>query len=167
MKIKIQSDVSMFKKMVAQICFLMMVFVFTSLLFASEENSQGKGLVFDTAYHDFGVAMEGDVLHCTFSGHNRNTHPITIKRVVSNCPCVTAVSAQNTVAPGETCVITLDLDTKDTSGFLAKQVFINTDSAITPIVTLSATVVVEAVDKKKRSSKMTWLEKLNPFKNKD
>ena len=103
--------------------------------------------VFDRIEHQFGPISEGRVHQFTIPLKNALGRPLHILSVEATCVYMEASIDRRTVAPGETAMLTVLLDTDGNLGKLVKIVEIMTDSASEPhILTVRGTIVHREYD---------------------
>ena len=143
------------------ISFLLLVVLIMAPLVVYAEGD--GGLHFEKTLHDFKERKEGDILTFTFKATNESAKPITVKRVITNCSCITAEVSTEKVAPRQACTVSVRLDTTKRIGELLKRVYLHTDSTITPAISLT----LQASVKKKSHSWLAKLRNLFPLKKRN
>lgn len=80
------------------------------------------GLRFDSTIWNFGSVKPGFRKTHEFLFENTNNKPITLSKVKANCACLKVVQFTEKVAPGESGVIKVSLDTKGLQGYITKKI---------------------------------------------
>lgn len=87
----------------------------------AEDDPKGK-IVFEDEYHDFGRAVEGDILTHRFKFSNVGRGVTTLTGIKSSCGCTVATATLKPYQAGEESTLTVTVDTKDKKGFITKTV---------------------------------------------
>jgi hypothetical protein len=82
---------------------------------------------FDTLFHDFGKAKEGDQVETSFTLTNVGTEPVLIKSHAVQCGCTTPTYSKAPIMPGESTVIKVGFNTNGKVGNNTKTVTLNTN----------------------------------------
>jgi len=91
---------------------------------------------------DAGEVVKGEVIRAKFEVENTGEYPLVIAEVKGSCSCTVAGKPEDPIAPGESGIITADVDTERTSaGLITKSVRIvaNTEPSVTEVA-IKATV---------------------------
>ena len=95
--------------------------------------------------YDFGRVTQGNSYETEFILTNQGKSNLNIRKIKSNCGCLTYTIKKYDLAPNETVKLVLNLNTKDRRGGQIKNVTIYTNDPIDPtqLVTIKANVVVD------------------------
>lgn len=101
-------------------------------------------LVLDSLTHDFGrIAKNAQVSH-RFTLANRGGAPLTIGRLNPMCGCTSVVLGKSTLAPGETTLLEVTLNSTGIQGHTSKTVQVFSDDPAQGMVTLTLEAEVPA-----------------------
>lgn len=138
------------------------VFVYTNdpnakelkLSFAGNIVEQGKDdkkieqakIDFKESQHDFGVVKEGKVVDYTFKFKNAGGTELEIKDVKTSCGCTAALLSSKKIKPGKEGTIRVELDTKNRSGRISRNITVMTNDPNEPnkILTIYADIQKES-----------------------
>jgi hypothetical protein len=85
---------------------------------------------------DAGELVKGEVIRAKFEVENTGEYPLVIAEVKGSCSCTVASKPEDPIAPGESGIITAEVDTERTStGLITKSVRIvaNTEPSVTEV----------------------------------
>ncbi len=82
---------------------------------------------------DWGVALQGEIMKHSFVIENKGGAPLTVTQVKPSCGCTTAAKPDKPIEPGQTGVVTLEIDTKKFSGTIKKTADISSNASTTPM----------------------------------
>jgi rhodanese-related sulfurtransferase len=103
----------------------------------------GPKVVFDRAFHDFGVVPQyGGVSQTSFSVKNEGTETLIIGDITTSCSCTSATISDSSIEPGGNAVLTVVFDPdfhEEPLDVFKRTIFIPTDDPNTP----EAEVVVQ------------------------
>jgi len=91
---------------------------------------------------DAGEVVKGEMIRAKFEVENTGEYPLVIAEVKGSCSCTVAGKPEDPIAPGESGIITAEVDTERTStGLITKSVRIvaNTEPSVTEVA-IKATV---------------------------
>ncbi|MDY3554882.1 DUF1573 domain-containing protein [Gemmata sp. JC717] len=101
-------------------------------------NVQGSCIQFDTIYQDAGTVPQGTrSVRLSYKFTNAGRMPLTIKRVYTDCRCLTAQQPDHPIAPGDRGEIVLEYVTGQRESF-THQAVVETDDAAYPRIPLTA-----------------------------
>lgn len=95
--------------------------------------------------YDFGKVTQGNFYETEFILTNQGKSNLNIRKIKSNCGCLTYTVKKYDLVPNETVKLVLKLNTKDRRGGQIKNVTIYTNDPIDPtqLVTIKANVVID------------------------
>ncbi len=96
----------------------------------------------DTYVWDFGKAQAGQKLEHVFDILNDTGVSMQIREVTVSCGCTASEVSKKDLAPGESSQVKVILDTAGYKGFIEQFVYVNTDSALKPVVKLTVKVEI-------------------------
>jgi hypothetical protein len=102
-----------------------------------EEMEKAPKAGFNMVNHDFGSAKKGEVLKVEFPFANTGKSELNIRKIKPNCDCVIASASKQTLAPGESAVISVSFDTKGREGTQYKSVTVFSNDPTRPTLVLS------------------------------
>jgi hypothetical protein len=117
------------------------VFVLSSLVLTACTNTEvvevgNKTSMMVEPVFDAGELVKGEVIRAKFEVENTGEYPLVIAEVKGSCSCTVASKPEDPIAPGESGIITAEVDTERTStGLITKSVRIvaNTEPSVTEV----------------------------------
>lgn len=93
------------------------------------QDKPGPKIEFRETTHDFGTFRKADRKHLehSFVLRNTGTAPLVISTVSAGCQCTKKEFDPRPIAPGDSSVITLRLESKDVTGEFTKQATVYTN----------------------------------------
>jgi cytochrome c biogenesis protein CcdA len=88
----------------------------------------------DPNFYDFGVVKEGETIKHTFILKNNEDVPVNIKEVNTSCACTSPKFDTKVVQPGKEVPIEISFNTQGYLGMRKRQLFVHTDSKVSPLV---------------------------------
>ena len=88
----------------------------------------------DPNFYDFGVVKEGETIKHTFILKNNEDVPVNIKEVNTSCACTSPKFDTKVVQPGQEVPIEISFNTQGYLGMRKRQLFVHTDSKVSPLV---------------------------------
>jgi hypothetical protein len=86
----------------------------------------------DQADFDWGSVLQGEVVKHSFAVVNKGGAPLNITRVKPSCGCTTVAKPEKAIDPGQTGLITLEIDTKRFTGPIKKTADVESNASPTP-----------------------------------
>ncbi len=117
------------------------LFVLSSLVLTACTNTEvvevgNKTSMMVEPVFDAGELVKGEVIRAKFEVENTGEYPLVIAEVKGSCSCTVASKPEDPIAPGESGIITAEVDTERTStGLITKSVRIvaNTEPSVTEV----------------------------------
>jgi len=103
----------------------------------SQQETQGPTLTCAEPVHDFGKALNSDVIIHDFIIRNDGSDDLTIEKVKSSCGCTTASLPTNYVAAGKELAISAKVSLKSQKGPLEKTIDVFSNDPLQPVYTLT------------------------------
>jgi hypothetical protein len=96
------------------------------------ENFAPPILQIDAPDYDWGAALQGEVVKHNFVVMNKGGAPLAITQVKPSCGCTTVAKPDKPIDPGQTGVVTLEIDTKRFTGAIKKTADIHSNAGSNP-----------------------------------
>lgn len=93
-----------------------------------QQLSGTTNIEFDEEIYDFGSLISGEIVIATFKFTNTGDHNLVIKKIESDCGCVTAKFSKTAVKPGNSGIIELEFDSSGMFGNQFKSIEINANT---------------------------------------
>lgn len=103
---------------------------------AAKAPESGPKIEFASTVHDYGDIQKGGDGNCEFTFTNTGNEPLILSNVRASCGCTTPSWTKAPVMPGKTGTIKVRYNTNNIGGF-SKRVTVNSNSVVTPTVTLT------------------------------
>jgi hypothetical protein len=104
----------------------------------ASENSQFPTVSAPVQQYDFGTVPEGVLVNHEFAVENKGGPPLSIRKAVSSCSCLTIQSYDELILPGETGNVSVSLDTDGYGGGeVTRQIAVKTSDPEMPQLTLT------------------------------
>lgn len=106
------------------------------------ELAETPRMLFEKVIHDFGVISKKEVATTQFIFANNGKKDLHIRKIISNCSCITAYADTEVIKPGKSSSINVNLDPSTRGGFEQKviTVFSNDPVGKTQKLTIKATI---------------------------
>ena len=113
--------------------FRLMASAWAFLLLIAPGMAAGGG--FDLpAKSDFGVVQEGDPVKLELKGKNTSADKLKLLNIKATCSCTTAHLDKKEIAPGEEALLTVEVDTRQKSGHMAKLIRLFFEGVTLPVI---------------------------------
>ncbi|MFO7444993.1 MAG: DUF1573 domain-containing protein [Ignavibacteriaceae bacterium] len=112
----------------------------------SGNTSKTPDISFKETSHDFGKVKQGEIPEYTFKFKNNGKSTLEIKDVKTSCGCTAALISSKKIEPGKEGTIRVELDTKDRSGKMTRNITISSNDPDEPnkILTITAEIIKES-----------------------
>jgi len=102
----------------------------SSILFDKSFNNHSKGyLLIESSKYNFGVINKKQKnVHCQFKLKNIGKKSIIINKIDVSCNCVSIIKYPKLIAPNETQILYVNVNTKNQSGYFNKVIYINSNA---------------------------------------
>lgn len=96
-------------------------------LVAHGARSEGPRVEIEPEEFDFGSLPQHDKVVHEFTVTNTGTEELEIRRIATSCGCTAALASDRSVAPGESTILRVTLETRKYKGVVEKSVSIATN----------------------------------------
>lgn len=107
-----------------------------------EKKIEQAKIHFSESQYDFGVVKEGKIVEHTFKFKNAGKTTLEIKDIKTSCGCTAALVSSKNIEPGKEGTIRIELDTKNRSGRMSRNITIASNDPEEPnkILTIYAEI---------------------------
>lgn len=99
----------------------------------TSELEKSPKIFFTETNHDFGTVPEGQTVDYTFKFKNIGKATLEISKVNTSCGCTAALISEKVLEPGKEGTLKVELDTKNRSGKMSRNITINSNDPEEPI----------------------------------
>lgn len=103
---------------------------------SAEERANAPRMSVDKKRIDFGNVKQGEVIKLEFTLTNSGKSNLLIRKIVSNCGCLTALSGSQELKPGESSTLKVEFTSQGYSGRQSKQITVITNDPTMPTLLL-------------------------------
>lgn len=96
-------------------------------------NFSPPGIHIDQPEYDWGSALQGELIKHSFVVSNSGGSPLTITQVKPSCGCTMASKPEKPIEPGQTGLVTLEIDTKRFTGPIKKTADVTSNATQAPL----------------------------------
>jgi hypothetical protein len=96
------------------------------------ENFSPPVLHIDAPDYNWGSVFQGEVVKHNFVVMNKGGSPLTVSQVKASCGCTTVAKPEKPIDPGQTALVTLEIDTKRFTGPIKKTADIVSNAGSNP-----------------------------------
>ena len=121
---------------------LSLIFILSSVAFASDDEDGGARMTFTEKDHDFGDIISGEVAEHVYTFQNTGTDTLRIATVYSSWGCTASLLSSEVVAPADSGEIKVSFNSKYRHGDYKKTITVYSNDTEEPVIRLSLKISV-------------------------